>query len=216
MKCRSSALHCKEASWAEEIWLGSLTYLPSSDCIVKYLKSCTSSVFTAAGTCGIKLLSECCNNNLWQGCVMWRRVKWVTLKLITLLWRVKQVLSCSYSSSSIIIHCHLSIFTFKYRKKEKIFGFATETVCLSVWLSVLWPSDRLSVWLFVCLTVCLSLCLSVFLSVCSTVCLSDCLSVSLFVCLTVCLPVRLTVCLSDCLIVLSDCLSVWLSAFLTV
>jgi hypothetical protein len=41
----------------------------------------------------------------------------------------------------------------------------------------------LSVWLFVCIIVCMYLCLSVWLFVCMIVCMYDCLSVWLFVCI---------------------------------
>ena len=76
-------------------------------------------------------------------------------------------------------------------------------VCLSVCLFVC-----LSVCLFVCLSVCLFVCLSVCLFVCLSVCLFVCLSVCLFVCLSVCLFVCLSVCLFVCL---SVCLFVCLS-----
>ncbi len=67
--------------------------------------------------------------------------------------------------------------------------------------------ECLSVYLFVCLSVCLFIiCLSVYLFVCLSVYLFVCLSVCLFICLSVyhlfvCLSVYLFVCLSVCLFI---------------
>jgi hypothetical protein len=74
---------------------------------------------------------------------------------------------------------------------------------------------RLSVCLFACMHVYMSVCLSVYqlvcMPVCMSVCLSACLPVCLSACLTFCLSACLPVCLSVCLSVV--CLSVCLSVY---
>jgi hypothetical protein len=83
-------------------------------------------------------------------------------------------------------------------------AFAGVSVCLSIYL-------------LVCLSVCLSICLSLFLSVCVCVCLPVCLSLFLSVCLCVSLSVFRSFCVSVCLsFFLLVCLFIGLSVGLSV
>ena len=70
--------------------------------------------------------------------------------------------------------------------------FVRVTVFLSIWVSlcmIVCLSKCLLVWVSVCMIVCLSTCLLVWVSVCLSVCLYECL----FVLVSVCLSVRLSV-----------------------
>ena len=58
---------------------------------------------------------------------------------------------------------------------------------------------RMSVCLYVCISVSSSFCLSVHLIVCLAACLYVCISISSSVCLSVCLFISLSVCLSGCM-----------------
>ncbi len=72
-------------------------------------------------------------------------------------------------------------------------------ICISVYLRYINMSIYLSVCLFVCISIFLYICLSVYMSICLYVCISVCLSSCMSVCLPVCLPACMSVCLPLCL-----------------